>query len=180
MRMQVDTSYLNLACCLRRRSTHIGATCGTRPFPHYFAAMRAGKDESIVANMQTDAGEALLHELIAGADVLVGIYRTEVMDRLGLASRTGGAPHSVPIYYHVFHQRVWTERSVCDASSHGYRRPSPLRPDLVFGIPKDDPTATVATRRTWSQACTKRSGSSWRSTPATAVAKGDTSIYING
>ena len=43
----------------------LGATGGTRPSPHYFASTSAGKEESIVADLQTDEGKALLHGLIA-------------------------------------------------------------------------------------------------------------------
>lgn len=62
----------------------MGATGGTRPNAHYFASTSAGKEESILADLQSDDGIALLHELIVGADVLVENYRPGVMDRLGL------------------------------------------------------------------------------------------------
>ena len=74
-----DTSYVYLprpchmlrmlfACAggaptLARQAAHL--------FPHYFATTCVGKEEPIVANLQTDGGKALLHELIAGADVIV-------------------------------------------------------------------------------------------------------------
>ena len=62
----------------------------TRLFPpfrdnvsHYFLSVNRGK-KSIVVDLKTDAGVALVRELAAKCDVLIENYRPGVMDRLGL------------------------------------------------------------------------------------------------
>jgi crotonobetainyl-CoA:carnitine CoA-transferase CaiB-like acyl-CoA transferase len=62
----------------------------TRSFPpfregesHYFLSVNRGK-KSIVVDLKTAAGVALVKELAAKSDVLVENYRPGVMDRLGL------------------------------------------------------------------------------------------------
>ena len=56
---------------------------GTRPNSPYFAATTAGKAESIMADLQAPEGKALLHELLATADVIVENYRPGVMVAVG-------------------------------------------------------------------------------------------------
>ncbi len=62
----------------------------TRSFPpfrdgesHYYLAINRGK-KSIVIDLKSDDGVALVKELVAKCDVLVENYRPGVMDRLGL------------------------------------------------------------------------------------------------
>ena len=62
----------------------------TRLFPpfrenesHYFLSVNRGK-KSIVIDLKTDAGVALVKDLAAKCDVLIENYRPGVMDRLGL------------------------------------------------------------------------------------------------
>jgi crotonobetainyl-CoA:carnitine CoA-transferase CaiB-like acyl-CoA transferase len=62
----------------------------TRLFPpfrdnvsHYFLSVNRGK-KSIVVDLKTDAGVALVTDLAAKCDILVENYRPGVMDRLGL------------------------------------------------------------------------------------------------
>src|SRR3984893_1827597 len=62
----------------------------TRSFPpfragesHYFLSINRGK-KSIVVNLKTAAGVALVKDLAAKCDVLIENYRPGVMDRLGL------------------------------------------------------------------------------------------------
>jgi crotonobetainyl-CoA:carnitine CoA-transferase CaiB-like acyl-CoA transferase len=62
----------------------------TRLFPpfragvsHYFLSVNRGK-KSIVVDLKTDAGVALVKELASKCDVLIENYRPGVMDRLGL------------------------------------------------------------------------------------------------
>lgn len=62
----------------------------TRSFPpfregesHYFLSINRGK-KSIVVDLKTDAGVALVKDLAAKCDVLIENYRPGVMDRLGL------------------------------------------------------------------------------------------------
>jgi crotonobetainyl-CoA:carnitine CoA-transferase CaiB-like acyl-CoA transferase len=62
----------------------------TRSFPpfregesHYFLSVNRGK-KSIVVDLKTAAGVALVKELAAKSDVLIENYRPGVMDRLGL------------------------------------------------------------------------------------------------
>jgi crotonobetainyl-CoA:carnitine CoA-transferase CaiB-like acyl-CoA transferase len=62
----------------------------TRLFPpfredvsHYFLSVNRGK-KSIVVDLKTDAGVALVRDLAAKSDVLIENYRPGVMDRLGL------------------------------------------------------------------------------------------------
>ncbi|MDH4039156.1 MAG: CoA transferase [Gammaproteobacteria bacterium] len=62
----------------------------TRSFPpfrngesHYYLSVNRGK-KSIVVDLKTDAGVALVKDLAARCDVLVENYRPGIMDRLGL------------------------------------------------------------------------------------------------
>lgn len=62
----------------------------TRLFPpfrenvsHYFLSVNRGK-KSIVIDLKTDAGVALVKDLAAKCDILIENYRPGVMDRLGL------------------------------------------------------------------------------------------------
>jgi crotonobetainyl-CoA:carnitine CoA-transferase CaiB-like acyl-CoA transferase len=62
----------------------------TRTFPpfrndvsHYFLSINRGK-KSIVVDLKTEAGVALVMELAAKCDILIENYRPGVMDRLGL------------------------------------------------------------------------------------------------
>lgn len=62
----------------------------TRSFPpfregesHYFLSINRGK-KSIVVDLKTEAGVALVKDLAAKCDVLIENYRPGVMDRLGL------------------------------------------------------------------------------------------------
>lgn len=67
-----------------------GAGDETRLFPpfrenesHYFLALNRGK-KSIVVDLKTEAGVALVKDLAAKSDILIENYRPGVMDRLGL------------------------------------------------------------------------------------------------
>src|SRR5882757_1122765 len=62
----------------------------TRSFPpfragesHYFLSVNRGK-KSIVVDLKSDAGVALVKDLAAKCDILIENYRPGVMDRLGL------------------------------------------------------------------------------------------------
>jgi crotonobetainyl-CoA:carnitine CoA-transferase CaiB-like acyl-CoA transferase len=62
----------------------------TRTFPpfregesHYFLSVNRGK-KSIVVDLKTDAGAALVRDIAARCDVLIENYRPGVMERLGL------------------------------------------------------------------------------------------------
>lgn len=62
----------------------------TRTFPpfrdgesHYYLAINRGK-KSIVVDLKTDAGVALVKDLVAKCDIVIENYRPGVMDRLGL------------------------------------------------------------------------------------------------
>src|SRR5882724_5608735 len=62
----------------------------TRSFPpfragesHYFLSVNRGK-KSIVVDLKSDAGVALIKDLAAKCDILIENYRPGVMDRLGL------------------------------------------------------------------------------------------------
>jgi crotonobetainyl-CoA:carnitine CoA-transferase CaiB-like acyl-CoA transferase len=67
-----------------------GAGDETREFPpfregvsHYFLSVNRGK-KSIVVDLKTEAGVALVRDLAAKCDILIENYRPGVMDRLGL------------------------------------------------------------------------------------------------
>jgi len=67
-----------------------GAGDETRTFPpfrdgesHYYLSINRGK-KSIVVDLKSDAGVALVRDLAARSDVLIENYRPGVMDRLGL------------------------------------------------------------------------------------------------
>ena len=67
-----------------------GAGDETRTFPpfrdgesHYYLSINRGK-KSIVVDLKSDAGVALVRDLAARCDVLIENYRPGVMDRLGL------------------------------------------------------------------------------------------------
>jgi len=62
----------------------------TRSFPpfregesHYFLSINRGK-KSIVVDLKTEAGVALVKDLAAKCDIVIENYRPGVMDRLGL------------------------------------------------------------------------------------------------
>jgi formyl-CoA transferase/CoA:oxalate CoA-transferase len=76
----------------------------TRTFPpfretvsHYFLSVNRGK-KSIVVDMKTDAGVALVKDLAAKCDILVENYRPGVMDRLGLGYAALSAANPRLIY----------------------------------------------------------------------------------
>ena len=76
----------------------------TRTFPpfrdgesHYFLSINRGK-KSIVVDLKTEAGIALVKELAAKCDVLIENYRPGVMDRLGLGYDTLSAINPKLIY----------------------------------------------------------------------------------
>jgi formyl-CoA transferase/CoA:oxalate CoA-transferase len=76
----------------------------TRLFPpfrdnesHYFLSVNRGK-KSIVVDLKTDAGVALVKDLAAKCDILVENYRPGVMDRLGLGYAALSAANPRLIY----------------------------------------------------------------------------------
>jgi crotonobetainyl-CoA:carnitine CoA-transferase CaiB-like acyl-CoA transferase len=76
----------------------------TRLFPpfreevsHYFVSVNRGK-KSIVVDLKTEAGVALVKALAAKCDILVENYRPGVMDRLGLGYETLSAINPRLIY----------------------------------------------------------------------------------
>ena len=96
----------------------------TRTFPpirdgesHYYLAVNRGK-QSIVVDLKSEEGLALVKELAARCDVLVENYRPGVMDRLGLGYETLKAINPRLIY--------------CSIS--GYGQTGPLRDRPSFDI----------------------------------------------
>jgi crotonobetainyl-CoA:carnitine CoA-transferase CaiB-like acyl-CoA transferase len=76
----------------------------TRLFPpfrenesHYFLSVNRGK-KSIVIDLKTDAGVALVKDLAAKCDILIENFRPGVMDRLGLGYETLSAANPRLIY----------------------------------------------------------------------------------
>jgi crotonobetainyl-CoA:carnitine CoA-transferase CaiB-like acyl-CoA transferase len=76
----------------------------TRLFPpfraevsHYFLSVNRGK-KSIVVDLKTEAGVALVKDLAAKCDILIENYRPGVMDRLGLGYEALSATHPRLIY----------------------------------------------------------------------------------
>jgi crotonobetainyl-CoA:carnitine CoA-transferase CaiB-like acyl-CoA transferase len=76
----------------------------TRLFPpfrdevsHYFLSVNRGK-KSIVVDLKTDAGVALVKDLAAKCDILIENYRPGVMDRLGLGYAALSAANPRLIY----------------------------------------------------------------------------------
>ena len=76
----------------------------TRFFPplrqnesHYFLSVNRGK-KSIVIDLKTDAGVALVKDLVVKCDILIENYRPGVMDRLGLGYESLSALHPRLIY----------------------------------------------------------------------------------
>jgi len=76
----------------------------TRSFPpfrdgesHYYLSVNRGK-KSIVIDLKTEAGVALVRDLAAKCDILVENYRPGVMDRLGLGYSTLSAVNPRLIY----------------------------------------------------------------------------------
>lgn len=76
----------------------------TRTFPpfrdevsHYFLSVNRGK-KSIVVDLKTDEGVALVKDLAARCDILLENYRPGVMDRLGLGYEALSATHPRLIY----------------------------------------------------------------------------------
>ena len=76
----------------------------TRVFPpfraevsHYFLSVNRGK-KSIVVDLKTDAGVALVRDLAARCDILIENYRPGVMDRLGLGYAALSATNPRLIY----------------------------------------------------------------------------------
>jgi crotonobetainyl-CoA:carnitine CoA-transferase CaiB-like acyl-CoA transferase len=76
----------------------------TRVFPpfrddvsHYFLSVNRGK-KSIVVDLKTDAGVALVRDLAAQCDILIENYRPGVMDRLGLGYAALSATNPRLIY----------------------------------------------------------------------------------
>lgn len=98
----------------------------TRTFPpirdgesHYYLAVNRGK-KSIVVDLKTEEGIALIKDLAAKCDVLVENYRPGVMDRLGLGYETLKAINPRLIY--------------CSISGYGQTGPLKDRPsfDIVL------------------------------------------------
>lgn len=98
----------------------------TRTFPpiregesHYYLAINRGK-KSIVVDLKSEAGLALVKDLAAKCDVLVENYRPGVMDRLGLGYETMKAINPRLIY--------------CSISGYGQTGPLKDRPsfDIVL------------------------------------------------
>jgi crotonobetainyl-CoA:carnitine CoA-transferase CaiB-like acyl-CoA transferase len=96
----------------------------TRTFPpirggesHYYLAVNRGK-QSIVVDLKSEEGLALVKELAAKCDILVENYRPGVMDRLGLGYETLKAVNPRLIY--------------CSIS--GYGQTGPLRDRPSFDI----------------------------------------------
>lgn len=101
-----------------------GAGDETRTFPpirdgesHYYLAVNRGK-KSIVVDLKSEQGIALVKDLAAKCDVLVENYRPGVMDRLGLGYETMKAINPRLIY--------------CSIS--GYGQTGPLRDRPSFDI----------------------------------------------
>ena len=76
----------------------------TRVFPpfrddvsHYFLSVNRGK-KSIVVDLKTEAGVALVRDLAAQCDILIENYRPGVMDRLGLGYAALSATNPRLIY----------------------------------------------------------------------------------
>lgn len=76
----------------------------TRTFPpfregesHYYLAINRGK-KSIVVDLKSDEGVALVKDLAAKSDILIENYRPGVMDRLGLGYETLAAINPQLIY----------------------------------------------------------------------------------
>jgi crotonobetainyl-CoA:carnitine CoA-transferase CaiB-like acyl-CoA transferase len=76
----------------------------TRTFPpfrdgesHYYLAINRGK-KSIVVDLKSDAGVALVRDLAARCDILIENYRPGVMDRLGLGYESLSAINPKLIY----------------------------------------------------------------------------------
>src|SRR5580704_5146755 len=76
----------------------------TRLFPpfrasvsHYFLSVNRGK-KSIVVDLKTEAGVALVKDLAAKCDILIENYRPGVMDRLGLGYEALSASNPRLIY----------------------------------------------------------------------------------
>src|SRR5580704_10429204 len=76
----------------------------TRVFPpfradvsHYFLSVNRGK-KSIVVDLKTAAGVALVRDLAAQCDILIENYRPGVMDRLGLGYAALSASNPRLIY----------------------------------------------------------------------------------
>ena len=98
----------------------------TRAFPphrdgesHYFLSVNRGK-KSLVVDLKTPAGVALVKDLAAQCDILVENYRPGVMDRLGLGYATLSAANPKLIY--------------CSISGYGMTGPLKDRPsfDIVL------------------------------------------------
>lgn len=98
----------------------------TRAFPphrdgesHYFLSVNRGK-KSLVVDLKTPAGVALVKDLAAQCDILVENYRPGVMDRLGLGYATLSAVNPKLIY--------------CSISGYGMTGPLKDRPsfDIVL------------------------------------------------
>ena len=98
----------------------------TRAFPphrdgesHYFLSVNRGK-KSLVVDLKTPAGVALVKDLAARCDILVENYRPGAMDRLGLGYATLSAANPKLIY--------------CSISGYGMTGPLKDRPsfDIVL------------------------------------------------
>lgn len=96
----------------------------TRSFPphrdgesHYFLSVNRGK-KSIVVDLKTEQGVALVRDMVAQCDVLIENYRPGVMDRLGLGYEALSAINPRLIY--------------CSIS--GYGMTGPLRDRPSFDI----------------------------------------------
>ncbi len=81
-----------------------GAGDETRTFPpfregesHYYLSVNRGK-KSIVVDLKSDAGVALVRDLASRCDILIENYRPGVMDRLGLGYETLSADNPRLIY----------------------------------------------------------------------------------
>ena len=83
----------------------------------YFLSVNRGK-ESIVLDLKRDADRALLHDLLAQADVLVENYRPGVMEKLGLGWETLRARYPRLIY----------------AATSGFGHTGPYAPRAAFDL----------------------------------------------
>ena len=68
-----------------------------RLFGGYFASVNRNK-KSIVVDLKSEEGRALLRRLVRSADVIVENYRARVMDRLGLSYESLRAENPALVY----------------------------------------------------------------------------------
>ena len=88
----------------------------------WFVWLNRGK-ESVVLDIKDAADNALLHRIIARADVFVQNLAPGAAARAGFDSSELRAAASPP--HHLRHQRLWRERPLC--RDEGLRLPHPVR-----------------------------------------------------